>query len=140
VIAQNDVPPLAPLDAATGMSYWPTAQVPSMEPLHYPASCYDNQDLSPTHRHTATDDHFQSGLPGVCGGMTYDTTSLIYAESDTPATALPAPAPHPAIAHDQTVSGHDLTQWDPMVMRSALYEVSTLPHPVGDDTGSQGSC
>jgi hypothetical protein len=37
--------------------------------LSYPTSCYgyDNQDLSHTHRHTATDDHFQHGLPGVCG-------------------------------------------------------------------------
>jgi hypothetical protein len=112
-----------------------------MEPLYYPASCYDNQDLSPTtHRHAAADGHFQPGLSGACGGMTYGTTtSLIYTESDNPttATALPAPAPHPTIAHDQNVSGHDLIQWDPMVMRSALYEVSTLPHPVGDDTGSQ---
>jgi len=131
------------------MPYWPTAQVPgttadtslstalSMEPTYYPASCYDNQDLSSTHCHTVRDDHILHGLPGACGGVTYGTTNLAYAESDTPATAPPALAPHPTIAH-QTESGHVLIQWDPTVVGSALYEVSTLQHPVGDDTGSQG--
>jgi hypothetical protein len=110
-----------------------------MEPTYYPASCYDNQDLSSTHCHTVRDDHILHGLPGACGGVgvTYGTTNLTYAESDTPATAPSPPTPHPTIAH-QTESGHDLLQWDPIVVGSALYEVSTLQHPVGDDTGSQG--
>ena len=139
MIAQNDVPqhpPLVPPDAC--MSYWPTAQVlttadPSvstalpMEPMQYPASCYANQDLSPTHCHTATDHHFQHGLPGGTYGT---TTNLIYTESDTPTTApaLAAPAPHRTIAQEQAASGHDLIQWDAVEARSALYEVSTLRH------------
>ncbi len=140
------------------MSYWPTAQVPpstiagapestalSMESMYYPASCYHNQDLSHTHPHTATDNHFQHGLPGACGGTTsYGTSGLIYAESDTtlatpaPAPTHPATAPHPAITHDQAASEHDLIQWDTLVKRSTLYEVSTLQHFLGNDTGSQG--
>ena len=98
-----------------------------MEPTYYPASCYDNQDLSSTHCHTARDDHILHGLPqaGACGGVTYGNTNMTYAESDSLATAHPAPAPHPTIAH-QTESGHDLLQWDPIVVGSALYEVSTL--------------
>lgn len=133
---QNDFshhPPLAPPDAS--MSYWPTAL--PMEHMYYP-SCYDNQDLSLIHCHTATDDHFQHGLPGVCGGVCggttpYGTSSLINSESDTtlvtpsPAPTLPAPAPHPTITHEQAASEHDLIQWDASVVtRSALYEVSTL--------------
>ncbi|KAF8472990.1 hypothetical protein DFH94DRAFT_684451 [Russula ochroleuca] len=131
VIAQNNVshhPPLVSPD-----TYWPTAQEHTtadpavstalpMEPAYFPASCYDNQDLSPSHRHTAADNHFQHGLPGVCGGdMAYGTTNLSYTESDTPATAHSAPTPHPTIAH-QTESGHHLIQWDAVVARSALYE------------------
>jgi hypothetical protein len=117
-----------------------------MEHMYYP-SCYDNQDLSPTRCHTATDDHFQHGLPGVCGGVcggttSYGTSSLVYSESDTtlvtpsPAPTLPVPAPHPAITSDQGESEHDLLQWDAIATRSALYEVSTLRH-LGNDTGSQ---
>lgn len=68
--------------------------------------------------------------------MTYGNTNLGYPESDTPASTLPAPTSHPTIAH-QTESGHHLIQWEAVVARSALYEVSTLQHPVGDDTGSQ---
>jgi hypothetical protein len=153
VIAQNDIshhPPLSPPEAS--LSYWPTAQVPCkpsvstalpMEPMYYPTSCYDNQDLPVTHRHTATDDHFQHGLHGVCGGTTsYGTSS--YTEPDTtlatpaPAPTLPAPGPHLTITHDQDASENDLTQWDPSVMRSTLYEVSTLRHLLGNDTRSQG--
>ena len=69
--------------------------------------------------------------PFACSGVTYGTTNLTYTEPDTPAMALPPP---PTIAH-QTESGHDPLQleWDPMV-ESTLYEVSTLQHPVGDDT------
>jgi hypothetical protein len=126
------------------MSYWPT-ELP-MEHMYYP-SCYDNQDLSPTHCHTATDNHFQHGLPGVCGGVcggttSYGTSSLVYSESNTtlvtppPAPTHPAPAPHPTTTRDQ-VSGHDLVQWDALVTQSTLYEVSTLRHLLGNDTGSQ---
>ncbi|KAH9991794.1 hypothetical protein BJV77DRAFT_1068103 [Russula vinacea] len=134
VIAQNNVshhPPLVSPD-----TYWPTAQEHTtadpavstalpMEPAYFSASCYDNQDLSPTHRHTAADNHFQHSLPGVCGGggggMTYGNTNLGYPESDTPASTLPAPTSHPTIAH-QTESGHHLIQWEAVVARSALYE------------------
>ena len=120
-----------------------------MEPMYYP-SCYDNQDLSITHRHAATDDHFQHGLPDVCGGVcggtpSYGNSSSIYSESDTTLTTPPAaptppaPAPHPNITRDQAASEHDLIQWDTlMATRSALYEVSTLQHLLGNDTGSQG--
>lgn len=94
-----------------------------MEPTYY-ASCYDNQDLSSAHRHTVRGDHFLHGLPSACGGVTYGTTNLGYAEPDSLAAALPPPAPHPTIAH-QTESGHDLLQWD-SVVGSTLYEVSTL--------------
>jgi hypothetical protein len=107
-----------------------------MEHMYYP-SCHDNQDMSLAHCHTATDDHFQHGLPGVCGGVSSDTTSygtssLIYSESDTTlvtqplAPTLPAAAPHPTITRVQAASEHDLIQWDALGTRSALYEVSTL--------------
>ncbi|KAH9988450.1 hypothetical protein BJV74DRAFT_464006 [Russula compacta] len=141
VIAQNEVShhaPLSPPDAS--MSYWLTSQGPTttsgppvlpalpVEPMYYTPSCYDNQDLSPIeHRHATTDDLFQPTLPGVCGDTTYGTTSLNYAEPDatltasSPATALPAPAPHPTIAHDQSESGHDPVLPD-ATTRSALYE------------------
>jgi hypothetical protein len=124
-------PPLASSPDAS-MYYWPTAL--PMESM-YPTSCYDNQDLSITHRHTATGDHFQHGLPGMCGGVCGDTTSYgtIYSESDTvlatvlPAPTLPAPPPHPTITREQAANEHDLIQWDALVgTRSALYEVSTL--------------
>ena len=112
-----------------------------MEPMYYP-TCYDNQDLSLAHCHTATDYHFQYGqhgaCSGVCGGTTsYDTSSSIYSESDTTLVTpslptLPAPAPHPTITRDQTVSEHNLIQWDSFIeTRSALYEVSTLSTPSG---------
>jgi hypothetical protein len=150
VTAQNDLshhPPLAPPDVS--MSYWTALP---MEPtdMYYP-TCYDNsQDLSLAHCHTATGDHFQYGQHGACGGVcggttSYDTSSSIYSESDTPLVTspptptLPAPAPHPTTTRDQTASEHSLIQWDSLIVtRSALYEVSTLPHLLGNDTGSQG--
>lgn len=141
------------------MSYWLTAQqapttasgppvLPALpvEPMYYAPSCYDNQDLSSLeHRHATTDDHFQPNLPGVCGDTTYSTTSLTYAEPDatltasSPGTAIPAPAPHPTIAHDQSESGHDPVLPD-ATAQSALYEVSTHRHSAGDDARSQGLC
>jgi hypothetical protein len=145
VTARNDLshqPPLAPPDVS--MSYW--TELP-MEPMYYP-TCYDNQDLSLAHCHTATGDHFQYGQHGACGGVcggttSYDTSSSIYSESDTTLVTpplvptLPAPAPHPTTTREQ--SEHNLIQWDSLtVTRSALYEVSTLPHLLGNDTGSQG--
>ena len=148
--AQNDLshnPPLASPDVST--SYW--MELP-MESMYY--TCYNNQDLSLAHCHTATDDHFQYGqhgaCGGVCGGTTYDTSSSIYSDSDTtlvttpPAPTLPAPAPHPTITRDlshQIASEHNLIQWDSSkVTRSTLYEVSTLPHLRGNDTDLKGSC
>jgi len=105
------------------MSYWPTAL--PMEPMYYPTSCYDNQDLSLIHRHTTKDNHFQHGLPrtssGVYDGTTsYGTSSLIYSVSDTtlaspppapapaPAPTLPTAAPHLTITRDQAASEHGL--------------------------------
>jgi hypothetical protein len=145
VTSQNDLSHHPPLPPDVSMSCWPTAL--PMEPMHYP-TCYDNQVLSLTHCHTATDDHFQYGRPGVCGGVcggttSYDTPSSIYSESDTtlvtppPAPTLPAPTPHPTITRNQAASEHDLIQWDALT-GSALYEVSTLQHLLGNDSGSQG--
>jgi hypothetical protein len=153
--AQNEVSHHAPPDAP--MSYWSPAQVPTatngppvstppvMGSIYYSPPTFENANIAPNgHHHAAADCHFQPDLPAVCGGTTYDATSLAYAESDTfgapcNTSALPALAPYPTIAHEQSESGHNHVQRD-LNVRSALYEVSTHNHPAGDDARSQGSC
>ena len=138
------------------MSYWPTAQAPTtasgpplsmlpLDPMYYPQSCYENQNVSLTeHRHAATEDHYQPDIASACAGTTYGTAGMMYPEQDTTlvttthATALPAHAQHPTIAHNQSESGHDPAQHVATVPQTALYEVSTHKHPVGDGAGSHG--
>ena len=138
------------------MSYWPTAQqapttasgpplsMLALDPMYYPQSCYENQNISLTeHGHTAREDHFQPDGASTCAGTTYGTAGMIYPEQDTTlatnhATALPAHSHHPTIAQNQSESGHDPAQYVATVPQTALYEVSTRQHSVGDGAGSHG--
>ncbi|KAI0293225.1 hypothetical protein BC826DRAFT_1016006 [Russula brevipes] len=135
--AQNEAAHHAPPDAP--MSYWSPEQVPTatnappvstppvMGSIYYSPPTFENANIPPNgHHHAAADGHFQPDLPTVCCGTTYDATSLAYAESDTfgapcNTSALPAIAPYPTIAHNQSESGHDHVQRD-LNVRSALYE------------------
>jgi hypothetical protein len=135
------------------MSYWPAAQGSAtvtaatsgpplsslpLDPMYYPSTCYEDQNMSPTdHRHATTEDHFQPGLTNACAGTaTYGTAGLMYSDTDTTlatsshATALTALVQPPVIAHNQSESGHDHVPVD-ATARTALYEVSTRRHPVG---------
>ena len=116
----------------------------ALDPMYYPHSCYENQNISLTeHRHTTTEDHFQPDIASACAGTTYGTAGMVYPEQDTTlatnhATALPALAQHPTIAQNQSEGGHNPAQHVATVPQTVLYEVSTRRHPVGDDSGSHG--
>jgi hypothetical protein len=151
VISQSEVVQHTPLNSPdSSVSYWPQGQVAAtvatatsgpplsslpLDPMYYPNSCYENQNVSPAdHRHATTEDHFQPGLANACAGTATYGTGLMYTDADTlatssHATALTALVPSGHRPH-QSESGHD-----PMPVaasaRTALYEVSTHRHPVG---------
>jgi hypothetical protein len=116
----------------------------ALDSMYYPQPCYENQNISLTEQgHTAREDHFQPDVASACAGTTYGTAGVIYQEQDTTlatnhATALPALSQHPTIAHNQSESGHDPAQYVANMPQTALYEVSTRKHPVGDGAGSHG--